>query len=114
MSERKVFEIEKTSSGAQLNIEYLRQQLLGSNICRVQILEMMLETLMDTMQVFDFGAKKHPDSGDTPNFLTPAGNKCELKVRGSSVLRHAAQSFGNPKASDDESNLPHILHLMAS
>lgn len=87
---------------------------ITNNPCRLQILEMLIEVLNDTMQVFDFGAKKHPDSGETPNFLTAAGNKCELKVRGSSVLRHAAQSFGNPEALDDESNLQHLLHLMAS
>lgn len=82
--------------------------------CRHQIVQMLTEVMEDTMQVFDFGARKHPDSGETPNFLTAAGNKCELKVRGSGVLRHAAQSFGNPEALDDESNLQHILHLMAS
>jgi hypothetical protein len=84
------------------------------NICRETIIKMMTEVLTDVMQVFDFGAQKHPDSGDTPNFLTPNGNKCALKDRGSSILRHAAQCFGNVNAKDDESNLPHILHLLAS
>jgi hypothetical protein len=82
--------------------------------CREKIVQMLEEVLNDTMQIFDFGAKKHPDSGQTPNFLTPMGSKCEVKVRGSGVLRHAAQSFGNPAALDDESNLPHLLHLISS
>lgn len=82
--------------------------------CRMKITEMLSETLRDTMQVFDFGAKKHPDSGDTPNFLTPNGNKCALKDRGSSILRHAARTFMNPGMLDEESNLPELLHLMAS
>lgn len=82
--------------------------------CRNQIVSMLSEVLADTMQVFDFGAAKHPDSGATPNFLTPTGSKCEIKVRGSGVLRHGAQSFGNPAALDDESHLPHLLHLIAS
>lgn len=84
------------------------------NTCRQQILDMLAETVSDTMQVFDFGAAKHPDSGNVPNFLTPDGNKCSVKVRGSGVLRHAAQSFGNPGALDDESGLPHLLHLISS
>lgn len=99
------------------NIEILKRELINSNSCRQQILEMLTEVAIDTMQIFDYGARKHPDSGETPNFLTPAGNKCELKVRGSSVLRHSAQSFGKPEALDDEkggSNLQHLLHLMAS
>jgi hypothetical protein len=82
--------------------------------CRQQILDMLDEVASDTMQVFDFGAAKHPDSGDTPNFLMPAGNKCELRVRGKSVLGHAASSFENPGALDSESNLPHLLHLISS
>lgn len=75
---------------------------------------MMEEVMNDTMKVFDFGAKKHPDSGMFPNFLTDAGNKCALRDRGSSVLRHGATSFMNPGAKDDESNLSHLLHLIAS
>ncbi len=82
--------------------------------CRRKIKEMLAEVMNDTMQVFDFGARKHPDSGEIPNFLTKEGNKCELRARGSSILRHAAQSFGNPAALDDESNLQHLLHLIAS
>lgn len=74
---------------------------------------MMLETCNDTMEVFEFGAAKHPDSGDTPNFLTPEGNKCSLKDRGSSALRHVARTFMNPGRLDDESGLPEILHAIA-
>lgn len=96
------------------NIEILKRELLDSDSCRQQILEMLTEIAIDAMQVFDFGARKHPDSGNTPNFLTPAGQKCEIKVRGSGVLRHAAQCFGKVDAVDDESKLPHILHLIAS
>ena len=87
---------------------------MNDSSCRHKIKTMLAEVMNDTLQVFDFGAKKHPDSGDTPNFLTPSGAKCEVKVRGSSILRHAAQCFGNIDARDDESNLPHILHLLAS
>lgn len=75
---------------------------------------MLEEVMKDTMQVFDFGNKKHSDSGDTPNFLTPAGNKCEIEVRGKSILGHAAKSYCNLGALDDESNLPHLLHLISS
>ena len=82
--------------------------------CRQQILEMLTEVCDDAMQVFDFGARKHPDSGDIPNFLTKNGNKCELRERGSSILRHAARTFMHPDASDEESNLSEYLHLMAS
>lgn len=82
--------------------------------CRQKILEMLAEVAYDMMQVFDFGAQKHPDSGDTPNFLMPEGNKCNLKDRGKSVLGHNASSFCNPGALDDESGLPHILHAMSS
>lgn len=84
------------------------------NVCREQIIDMLMEVVLDVMQVFDFGAKKHPDSGDTPNFLTPEGNKCSLHVRGSSVLRHAARTFMDPKKLDDESGLNELLHLMSS
>jgi len=82
--------------------------------CRDQIVFMLGEVLKDTMQVFDFGATKHPDSGDTPNFLTPKGSKCSLKERGSGVLRHGARTFMHPEAIDEESNLPELLHLLAS
>lgn len=82
--------------------------------CRDKIREMLAEVMNDTMQVFDFGAKKHPDSGDTPNFLTENGNKCSLHDRGSSILRHAARTFMRPWAKDEESNLPELLHLISS
>jgi hypothetical protein len=82
--------------------------------CREQIINVLIETVVDTMQVFDFGNQKHPDAGDTPNFLLQNGNKCELKVRGKSVLGHAASSFEHPEALDDESGLPHLLHLISS
>ncbi len=82
--------------------------------CRQKIVEMMCEVVEDTMQVFDFGAKKHPDSGDTPNFLTSEGNKCSLKDRGSSCLRHNARTFMYPEAIDEESGLPELLHLISS
>lgn len=82
--------------------------------CRDKILEMVNEVAADMMFVFDFGAQKHPDSGDTPNFLTPEGNKCSLKERGSGVLRHAARTFMKPDALDDESGLPEMLHLLSS
>lgn len=88
-----------------------REQDLG---CREQIVQMLKEVLVDTMKVFDFGATKHPDSGEIPNFLTKEGNKCSLKDRGSSILRHSAQCFGNIGAKDHESNVQHILHLIAS
>lgn len=92
-------------------------ELNGETPCRYKILQMLEEVLNDTMQVFDFGAKKHPDSGDTPNFLTPNGNKCSLKDRGSSILRHHAKAYMNPGAIDDEkdgSGLSHLLHGIAS
>lgn len=82
--------------------------------CREKIAEMLAETLFDTMQVFDFGAKKHPDSGEDPNFMTSNGNKCSLKDRGSSILRHGARTFMHPEILDVESGLPELLHLMAS
>lgn len=81
---------------------------------RQKIQDMMQEIARDTMKVFDFGATKHPDSGDDPNFLTKDGNKCSLRERGSSVLRHAARTFMNPSLIDDESGLLELLHLMAS
>ena len=82
--------------------------------CRQQIVDMLEETVTDVMQVFDFGAAKHPDSGDTPNFLTANGNKCSLRERGSSVLRHAARTFMHPEIVDDESGVNEYLHLLAS
>ena len=82
--------------------------------CRQQIVDMMAEVADDVMKVFDFGAAKHPDSGDTPNFLTPSGSKCSLEVRGSGVLRHAARTFMHPERLDAESHLPELLHLMSS
>lgn len=96
------------------SLEALSEELLNSSPSRLQVIDMLIETTLDTLKVFDFGAEKHPDSGDTPNFLTPAGNKCRIKVRGSGVLRHAAQSFGKPGAIDEESKAPHLLHLLSS
>jgi hypothetical protein len=87
---------------------------MNENACRQKIIDMLWETMQDTLTVFDFGAVKHPDSGDIPNFLTEDGNKCSLKERGSSVLRHAARTFMYPEMKDEESNLPELLHLMAS
>jgi hypothetical protein len=81
---------------------------------RQKILDMMQEIATDVMAVFDFGAQKHPDSGDTPNFLTVNGSKCSLHDRGSSVLRHAARTFMRPEMRDDESGLPELLHLLSS
>lgn len=85
----------------------------NTNICRKQIIDMLEEVKWDTMKVFDFGAQKHPDSGDTPNFLTPNGNKCSLTVRGNSCLHHSADVRANVKQ-DHESGLHPALHLMAS
>jgi hypothetical protein len=82
--------------------------------CRQKIIQMMTEVMTDTLTVFDFGAKKHPDSGNTPNFLEVDGNKCSLRERGSSVLRHGARTFMDPGRLDDESNLPELLQLIAS
>lgn len=84
------------------------------NKSREKILNMMVEVVNDTMKVFDFGAKKHPDTGDTPNFLEMDGNKCSLKERGSGVLRHAAKTFMHPEAIDDESGVNELLHLISS
>lgn len=81
---------------------------------REKILEMLVEVLHDTMEVFDFGAKKHPDSGDEPNFLTPNGSKCSKFERGSGVLRHGARTFMHPEAIDEESGLAELLHLISS
>lgn len=92
----------------------LEQEWSKSNTCRKQIIEMLIETALDTLQVFDFGAKKHPDSGDTPNFLEKDGNKCSKHNRGSSILRHSARTFMAPDMKDKESNLPELLHLLAS
>lgn len=86
----------------------------GELNCRDKILQMLTEVLDDTMQVFDFGAKKHPDSGNTPNFLEKNGNKCSKLDRGSSILRHAARTFMCPEKLDDESGLSEYLHLLAS
>ena len=84
-----------------------------STACRQQILDMLEEVLEDTMKVFDFGNQKHPDSGDTPNFLTPEGNKCSSEVRGNSCLHHAA-SVRCGEQEDKESGLHPALHLIAS
>lgn len=81
--------------------------------CRDKIIQVLNEVSKDVMQVFDFGAKKHPDSGNTPNFLTPNGNKCAHRERGSGCLRHAAEAYARNK-SDAESGLNPLLHLIAS
>lgn len=83
------------------------------NTCRDKIEDMLRETLADAMKVFDFGALKHPDSGDIPNFLTEDGNKCSLRDRGSSCLRHSAELMTG-RAADEESGLSPALHLIAS
>lgn len=83
-------------------------------LCKLQLLDAVHEVMNDVIQVFDFGAQKHPDSGDTPNFLTPAGNKCSLKERGSGALRHVARTFMRPEYLDEESGLPELLHAIAS
>lgn len=81
---------------------------------RKNMIKYMLEEIAeDTMQVFDFGASKHPDSGDIPNFLMPNGNKCDRVSRGSSCLRHAAEVYGDSRA-DWESGIHPALHLIAS
>ncbi len=85
----------------------------NTNKCRQQIIDMLEEVKWDTMRVFDFGAAKHPDSGDNPNFLTPEGNKCSMTVRGNSCLHHSADVRAGTKA-DHESGLPPALHLIAS
>ena len=87
---------------------------MGLTPCKQKIVDMMIEVASDTLKVFEFGAAKHPDSGDTPNFLTPKGSKCSLFERGSGVLRHGARTFMHPEVPDAESNLPELLHLMAS
>lgn len=81
---------------------------------RQRILDMLEEVKRDVMEVFDFGATKHPDSGDTPNFLREDGNRCSKHDRGSSVLRHAARTFMQPGIKDSESGLPEMLHLLSS
>lgn len=96
------------------NIPIEKIQAAVNSSCRKQIVDMLEEAVKDTMQVFDFGASKHPDSGATPNFLTPAGNKCSLHERGSSVLRHAARTFMHPELKDEESEVLELLHLIAS
>lgn len=95
-----------------------RKKILDStskmSVCRLKICQMLDEVKDDVMKVFDFGAAKHPDSGDEPNFLTPNGSKCSLYERGSGVLRHGARTFMNPDKLDDESGLSEYLHLLAS
>ena len=93
--------------------EFLVVPKMGTSSCKQKILDMMAEVMEDTMQVFAFGAAKHPDSGDIPNFLTPEGNKCSLTVRGNSCLHHAADVRSGEKA-DWESGLHPALHLVAS
>lgn len=97
-----------------MSCKYYKCVLNENTVCRQKIVDMLEEVASDVMQVFDFGANKHPDSGDIPNFLLPEGNKCALKDRGSSILRHAARTFMNPSKLDEESGLPEFLHLIAS
>lgn len=97
-------------------IETLKKELLKSNNCRQQIVEMLAEVAVDTMQVFDFGARKHPDSGEMPNFLMSDGNKCDLKTRGKCTLGHVGAAHLNPGAvesGENESGLSHLLHAIA-
>ncbi len=82
--------------------------------CRQKILDMLNEVSRDVMQVYEFGASKHPDSSDNPNFLTKNGNKCSKHDRGSSILRHGARTFMHPEMLDKESGLPELLHLLSS
>lgn len=86
---------------------------MGLSSCKYQIVQMLTEVLQDTVQVFDFGARKHPDSGETPNFLTPNGNKCSRRIRGNSCLHHAAEVRAG-EMQDPESGLHPALHLIAS
>ena len=83
------------------------------SVCRQRILDMLDEVKEDVMQVFDFGARKHPDSGEIPNFLTPEGNKCSLTIRGNSCLHHSADVRANVQQ-DHESGLHPALHLISS
>lgn len=97
-----------------MNLIHSNDEETRKGRCRNEILSMMCEVMGDTMKVFDFGAQKHPDSVEHPNFLMTDGNRCSLKDRGSSVLRHAARTFMNPKLKDEESNLEELLHLISS
>lgn len=92
--------------------EIVRESHMNS-ACKASIKQMLQEVMNDVLQVFEFGATKHPDSGSTPNFLTEEGNKCAHKDRGSSCLRHAAELYAG-KQHDDESNLHPALHLISS
>lgn len=87
---------------------------MSDSSCRQKIVNMLAEVMTDVMKVFDFGAQKHPDSGDTPNFLMENGNRCSKHDRGSSVLRHAARTFMHPELLDEESKLAELLHLISS
>lgn len=87
---------------------------MGISPCFAKIVDMLAEVMTDTMQVYEFGAKKHPDSGETPNFLMENGNKCSKHDRGSSILRHGAATFMEPELLDKESKLPELLHLISS
>jgi hypothetical protein len=90
-----------------------RRKKIDKRTSRLMIEQMMQEVVEDVMQVFDFGAKKHPDSGEVPNFLTENGNKCALRDRGSSCLRHSAELLTG-RTEDEESHLSPALHLIAS
>lgn len=87
--------------------------VLPNSPCREKIQQMLLEVFVDVMKVLDFGAQKHPDSGDTPNFLLPEGNKCSRTVRGNSCLHHSADVRAGITA-DHESGLHPALHLISS
>lgn len=97
-----------------MTIHFTLVPKMGLSPCRQKIIDMLSEVMTDTLQVFDFGAGKHPDSGDTPNFLESNGSKCSKYDRGSSILRHSARTFMRPEILDSESNLPELLHLMSS
>lgn len=84
-----------------------------SNEAEIKLIRFMDEVFDDVMRVFAFGADKHPDSGDTPNFLMEDGNKCQHKVRHDSCFHHTAESFCGSKA-DHESGLHPLLHLISS
>ena len=81
--------------------------------CRETINQMLEEFKQDMMAVFEFGNRKHPDNGETPNFLMPEGNKCSLEARGNSCLHHASDTRAG-KTEDHESKLHPALHGGAS
>ena len=100
-------------SSKKIQNEHENVCIFKGRSCRNQIIDMLQEVLEDTMTVFDFGAAKHPDSGNTPNFLMPDGNKCSMTVRGNSCLHHSADLRAGSRA-DEESGLHPALHLISS